>query len=60
MNERIAVGISSRAAFYLFVVTRVGALFSQFYEGRNSFACVDQLQSEQIFHYIHVCEVISA
>ena len=29
-NERIAVGNSSRAAFYLFVVTRVGAVFPQF------------------------------
>ena len=56
----IAVGISSRAAFYLFVVTRVSAVFPQFCEGRNSFAHVDQLQSEQIFHYIHVCKVISA
>ena len=29
-NERIAVGNSSRAAFYLFVVARVGAVFPQF------------------------------
>ena len=50
----------SRAAFYLFVVARVGAGFPQFCEGCISFACVDQLHSEQIFHYIHVCEVISA
>ena len=56
----IDVGVSSRAAFYLFVVTRVGAVFPQFCEGCNSFAHVDQLQSEQIFHYIHVCEVILA
>ena len=52
-NERIAVGISSRAAVYLFVVARVGAVFPQFCELSNSFAPVDQLQSEQIFHYIH-------
>ena len=60
MNERIAVGISSRAAFYLFVVTLVGAVFQQFYEVSNSFALVDQLQSKQIFHYIHFCKIISA
>ena len=47
----------SRADFYLFVVARV---FPQFYEGHSSFARVDQLQAEQIFHYIHVCKVISA
>ena len=29
-NERFAVGISSRAAFNLFVVARVGAVFPQF------------------------------
>ena len=29
-NKRIAVGNSSRAAFYLFVVARVGAVFPQF------------------------------
>ena len=29
-NEHIAVGNSSRAAFYLFVVARVGAVFPQF------------------------------
>ena len=29
-NERIAVGISLRAAFYLFVVARVGAIFPKF------------------------------
>ena len=52
----------SRAAFYLFVVARVGAVFLQFCEGRSSFAHVDQLQAEQIFHNIaiHVCKVISA
>ena len=60
MNERFAVGISSRAAFYLFVVAQVSAVFPQFCEGRNSFARVDQPQSEQIFHYINVCEVILA
>ena len=59
-NERIAVGISSRAAFYLFVVARVSAVFPQFCEVSNSFARVDQLQSEQIFHYIHFCKIISA
>ena len=59
-NEHIAVGISSRAAFYLFVVARVGAVFPQFCEVSNSFARVDQLQSEQIFHYIHFSKIISA
>ena len=59
-NKHIAVGISSRAAFYLFVVARASAVFPQFCEGRSSFARVDQLQFDQIFHYIHVCEVISA
>ena len=59
-NERIAVGISSRAAFYLLVVTRVGFVFPQFCEVSNSFARVDQLQSEQIFHDIHFCKIISA
>ena len=49
-NERFAVGISSRAAFYLFVVARVGAFSGNFCKVSNSFARVDQLQSEQIFH----------
>ena len=60
VNEHIAVGISSRTAFCLFVVAQVGTVFSQFCDGRNSFARVYQLQSEQIFHYIHICEVIPA
>ena len=30
LNERFAVGISSRTAFNLFVVARVGAVFPQF------------------------------
>ena len=59
-NECIAVGISSRAAFYLFAVAQVSAVFPQFCEGRNSFARVYQPQPEQIFHYLHVCKVISA
>ena len=59
-NERIAVGISPRAAFYLFVVARVGAVFRQFCEVSNLFARVDQLQSEQIFHYIYFCKITSA
>ena len=47
--------------FILFVVTHESAPFSRkFVKERNSFARVDQLQSEQIFHYKHVCEVISA
>ena len=49
-NERFAVGISSRAAFYLFAVAGVGAFSHNFCEVSNSFARVDQLQSEQIFH----------
>ena len=49
-NERFAIGISSRTAFNLFVVARVGAVFPQFCEVSNLFAHVDQLQSEQIFH----------
>ena len=59
-NERTAVGISLRAAFYLFVVARVGNIFPQFCEASNSFARVDQLQSEQIFHYKHFCKITSA
>ena len=59
-NKHIAVGISSRAAFYLFVVARVGTVFPQFCEVSNSFARVNQLQSEQICHYIHFCKIISA
>ena len=56
----IAVGIPSRAAFYLFVVAQIGAVFQQFCDLSNSFARVDQLQTEQIFHYKHFCKVISA
>ena len=59
-NKRIAVGISSRAAFYLFAVAQVGAVFPQFCEVSNSLARVDQLQSEQIVHYIDFCKIISA
>ena len=39
MNEGIAVGISSRAAFYLFVVAGIDFIFPQFCEGRSLFAC---------------------
>ena len=60
LNKHIAVGISSRAAFYLFVVARVGAVFPQFCEVSNSLARADQLRSEQIFHYIHFSKIISA
>ena len=59
-SQQIDPGISLRAAFYLFAVAQVGAVFPQVCEGCNSFACVDKLQSEQIFPFIHVCEVISA
>ena len=44
------ISVSLIAAFYLFVVARVGAVFQQFCEGRSSFAHVDQLQSEQILY----------
>ena len=61
LHERtFAVGISSRAAFYLFAVALADIIFPQFCEERISFACVDKLQSKQIFHYICVCKVISA
>ena len=56
----IAVGISSRAAFYLFVVTQESAPFSRKFVKDATFARVDQLLSEQIFHYKHFCEVILA
>ena len=38
----------------LFVCCCTSRCFPQFCEGPNWFASVDQLQSEQIFHYIHV------
>ena len=42
--------------YFICCYLRVSAVFPQFCEGRSSFTRVDQLQSEQIFHYIHVCE----
>ena len=50
LRERTFCCISPRAALYLFVVARVGAFSHNFCEVSNSFARVDQLQSEQIFH----------
>ena len=62
MNKRIAGSIPSRAAFcILFVCCCMNQCrFSAILWRMQLILCVDQLQSEQIFHYIHVCEVISA
>ena len=53
--------ISSWAAFYLFVVTHESVTFScNFVKDATRSLDLISFSPEQTFHYIHVCEVISA